>query len=362
VYLAPGESVGPGQSKTFSFTVTAPVAAGTYAFQWRMVHEMVRWFGNLTPTVTVTNTVPGVPTGLTPASITFPATTNSVTLAWAATPRATSYAVRLRDDTDSTLRGPNNCPGNPAIYICLDGISSTSYSATVVPGHSYTWWVHAGDCIGYGSQATASFSVAAPGPPPAPGGLAPNGTTVSAASSVRLQWSPTPGASHYAVRLRDDTDGTLRGPNNCPGNPAIYICLDDITSAAYLAAVIPGHAYTWWVHAGNSSGFGSPTYASFSVAVEPLHPPANLAKEASPSRNLVWTPPDNKTDADAVTYDLWIYGGTNCASGCLYHPGAPSWYTMGSAITPGQYTWTLKAKSASRPSSPAVSGPPFAMP
>ena len=46
VYLASGDSIGPGQQKTFTFTVTAPSSAGTYHFQWKMLREMVAWFGN----------------------------------------------------------------------------------------------------------------------------------------------------------------------------------------------------------------------------------------------------------------------------------------------------------------------------
>jgi hypothetical protein len=94
----------------------------------------------------------------------------------------------------------------------------------------------------------------------------------------------------------------------------------------------------------------------------PLDPPTGLHKEASPSRNLVWTPPDNLKPSDAVTYNLWITGGASCASGCLSHPGAPSWYTMGSQIGAGSYTWQLQAVSATRPYSLPVNGPPFTMP
>jgi hypothetical protein len=94
----------------------------------------------------------------------------------------------------------------------------------------------------------------------------------------------------------------------------------------------------------------------------PLDPPTGLDKEASPSRNLVWTPPDNLSPSDAVTYNLWITGGASCAGGCLYHPVAPSWYTMGSPIGTGSYTWQLQAVSATRPYSLPVTGPPFTMP
>jgi Ig-like domain from next to BRCA1 gene/Carbohydrate binding domain len=46
VYLAGGDSIAPGQQKTFTFDVTAPSAAGTYHFQWKMLREMVAWFGD----------------------------------------------------------------------------------------------------------------------------------------------------------------------------------------------------------------------------------------------------------------------------------------------------------------------------
>jgi hypothetical protein len=46
-------SVPPGSQYTFSFTVTAPSTPGTYNFQWRMVQELVQWFGDYTPNVVV---------------------------------------------------------------------------------------------------------------------------------------------------------------------------------------------------------------------------------------------------------------------------------------------------------------------
>ena len=45
--------VAPGAEVTFAFSVIAP-APGTYPFQWRMVHELVEWFGPLSQNVTVT--------------------------------------------------------------------------------------------------------------------------------------------------------------------------------------------------------------------------------------------------------------------------------------------------------------------
>ena len=63
VYLT--NNVSPGSEVTFSFTVTAPTTPGTYNFQWRMLEEMVEWFGDFTPNVVIT-VEPGTPGVLTP--------------------------------------------------------------------------------------------------------------------------------------------------------------------------------------------------------------------------------------------------------------------------------------------------------
>ncbi len=45
--------VEPGKEAVFRFDVVAPATPGTYDFQWRMVHDGVRWFGDQTPAVQV---------------------------------------------------------------------------------------------------------------------------------------------------------------------------------------------------------------------------------------------------------------------------------------------------------------------
>ena len=54
VQLPSAAVVLPGQSQTFKFRVTAPVAPGTYSFQWRMLQEGGFWFGAQTPAASVT--------------------------------------------------------------------------------------------------------------------------------------------------------------------------------------------------------------------------------------------------------------------------------------------------------------------
>jgi len=53
LYLAENEAIKPGDSKTFTFNVTAPASLGTYNFQWRMVQDGVAWFGDYTPTIRI---------------------------------------------------------------------------------------------------------------------------------------------------------------------------------------------------------------------------------------------------------------------------------------------------------------------
>ncbi|MBZ5505569.1 MAG: hypothetical protein LAO78_08785 [Acidobacteriia bacterium] len=43
--------VPPGSSAVFNFTVTAPLTPGTRPFQWRMVQELITWFGDFTPEI-----------------------------------------------------------------------------------------------------------------------------------------------------------------------------------------------------------------------------------------------------------------------------------------------------------------------
>jgi len=105
-------------------------------------------------------------------------------------------------------------------------------------------------------------------------------------------------------------------------------------------------------------------YAQATVTLTPqpaLHAPTGLTREALPSRNLVWIAPDNVTPADQVSYEVTITGPAPCSSGCVDHT-PNTWYTMGSGIGGGSYTWTLKAIAAARSSSGAVSGPPFDLP
>ncbi|MBP2114944.1 NBR1-Ig-like domain-containing protein [Paenibacillus silagei] len=58
-FIPNGQIVSPGQTITFSFTMTAPTTTGSYITDWRMVKENVEWFGDtVTVNVSVVSSIP----------------------------------------------------------------------------------------------------------------------------------------------------------------------------------------------------------------------------------------------------------------------------------------------------------------
>jgi uncharacterized protein affecting Mg2+/Co2+ transport len=69
VFMKAGESVAPGSSYTFTGSVTAPTAPGSYPMQWQMLQNAVEWFGALTPPLSVVVMQTGAPANATPGEI-----------------------------------------------------------------------------------------------------------------------------------------------------------------------------------------------------------------------------------------------------------------------------------------------------
>jgi hypothetical protein len=53
VSLDPADSIAPNGSKIFTFVITAPSTAGTYNFQWKMIHDDAGWFGDISTNVAI---------------------------------------------------------------------------------------------------------------------------------------------------------------------------------------------------------------------------------------------------------------------------------------------------------------------
>ena len=114
-------SVAPGQNATFTFTATAPAAAGTYLFDWKMVEENTEWFGaTCTKTIAVNAVQQNDPDFTLSVS---PGGTQTVT-----SPYQLSYTVYV---------DPVNGSGNPvslSFISSVAGISGVLNQTSVWPG------------------------------------------------------------------------------------------------------------------------------------------------------------------------------------------------------------------------------------
>lgn len=108
VRLARLATVAPGATYTFAFTVTAPARPGSYHFQWQMLEENVRRFGDKTPDVVVKVSPPldasfvsqSVPTTMTAGATYNVSVTmrNTGTLAWTYADRDKLGSMNPRDN------------------------------------------------------------------------------------------------------------------------------------------------------------------------------------------------------------------------------------------------------------------------
>ena len=106
-------SIPPGATATYVINRTAPGAAGTYNYQWRMVHEGVEWFGPVCPgTITVVSP-PTPPTCSLSVNPSLVAPGGSSTLSWSTT-NTTSFSVNQGVGALSPVAGGTRSvsPGN----------------------------------------------------------------------------------------------------------------------------------------------------------------------------------------------------------------------------------------------------------
>lgn len=117
-------SVAPGSVGDFSATVTAPAAAGTYNFQWRMVRDGVEWFGVQTPSITVDVIAPPPPP---------PPTIVGTTFVYDALGR--SIGTSSDSELGPLLTATTYLPGNrTARFNARGNVTTTTYQAYETPG------------------------------------------------------------------------------------------------------------------------------------------------------------------------------------------------------------------------------------
>ena len=181
----------------------------------------------LTSVATQPSYTPGTPTLSSPSNGATVSGT-SVMLSWNPVSGAGAYSVGLRDQTTGALAN-------------IPLLTGTSYTASVIQGHSYTWDVasctsaSSGDNTSNCPNRTSNWSftvqaaIVVPGTPTL---SSPSNRATVSGTPVTLSWNPVSGAGAYSVGLRDQTTGALA---NMPL----------LTGTSYTASVIQGHSYTW---------------------------------------------------------------------------------------------------------------------
>jgi GH25 family lysozyme M1 (1,4-beta-N-acetylmuramidase) len=168
----PSAPINPGQNATFTFPVTAPLAAGSYPFAWQMVHEGIQWFGTtFSTTINVANSASFVSASL-PTTVATGATfTATITMkntggtAWTNT-GANPYRLGSQSPQDNTNWGTNRAwlassPINPSNNATF---TFTARAPNTVGTFAFAWKMLQEPSGYFGANFTTNISVVLPGP------------------------------------------------------------------------------------------------------------------------------------------------------------------------------------------------------
>ena len=261
--------------------------------------------------------------------------------------------IRGTADSGGTFNISHSSSGNFYIFAWRDDIYWGSSTAPLSPYTLPIYYPTPAGC-----QQIAGTLTVRPRPLP-PGAISPTSTAQPKPCTTNVTWTSGLDANRVGGTVKYDLYGGGNGVQN--------LVASNLSAPALTGFLLePSVPYNWRVVAklqifsAITYDTSSPTFYFTTAAfcnTDPLHAPTGLHKEPDPSRNLIWTPPDNLTPADHVAYIITIYGpapGCDGPDGCTYTAGAPYWYTLGPSKGPGNYSWKLKAVSTGRPSSPEV--------
>lgn len=141
-----GTPVQPGETKTFTFNITAPSTSGDYNFQWRMVQDGVEWFGaSSTNAIIQVTPLPDFEPPTAPGNLSvFNTTKDTISITWTAS-----------TDNVGVTEYQIFCNGGE-----VGSTSSTSYTITgLAPSTVYSIAVYAKDAAGNSSNSSNILDV-----------------------------------------------------------------------------------------------------------------------------------------------------------------------------------------------------------
>ena len=315
-----------------SWTPTAPLTPG-HRYTWYMASTSTYGIDFWNPTGDTFSlaplAVPALSTSL-GGTISASAGYDLPTFSWSSIAGAGSYMLYLFD----------NSAQQAISYVNVDGTTWTP-TASLAPGHSYTWYVASVSSnaeADFWNTRGATFSLA-PLAIPTPG--SPNGIVAVSTGfdSPTFSWSSVTGAGSYMFYLFDNSS-----------NAGVYYVNVDGTSWTPPTPLTPGHIYTWYVGSANTDGqvgFWNTTGKTFSLTAlaRPTlggSPNGVIAVNSGyDSPTFTWS---NVTAAGSYVFYLFD-DSANVAVDYLNVNGT-SW-TPATPLTPGHiYTWYAGSASS----------------
>jgi hypothetical protein len=266
------------------------------------------------------------------------------TFQWTAVSGATSYLLLVgKKLEDGTTTGVITTTVSAA-SVCSGSTCSYAPGTILSNGSSYTWQVGPMNAGGAGVySAIWEFTVLRP---PAPTLISPNG---SASPTPTFQWTAVSGVTDYLLLVgRKLEDGTTTGVISTYVS-ATSVCSGTTCSYAPGTLLYIGSSYTWIVGPMNAGGAG--VYSAewgFTVEGPPtLVSPSGSISQSNPT--YTWKPVPGATQyflaLDEMVEGSWTRAAqvlADAASVCNASTCAtPTAKTLG----PGQYQWSVQAKS-----------------
>lgn len=231
--LASEETIGYDQTKTFTFTMTAPCNEGTYTTDWRMVRDSYCWFGEtLTKQVNVVP-VPGNLDNNYP--LTWPTTSNQVTLRYGAIDNIYSGWHRGVDIQGNSGDSIYSAVNGQVVYAGYqEGYGNVVYIKANYNGKKIQ--------TKYGHLQEGSIQVS-------------TGSVISAGTLIGRMGSTgvTNGRSLLHFEVLESNDGNecrVDGANSANKDPLLYTRTENITANSFLSSPfaignVPGDTFVF---------------------------------------------------------------------------------------------------------------------